>query len=471
MAQAVTHENGKLVRTLASVALALWVASLFLVSFLTFQSEDTYYGLLTLGFGTFFGWMVVGFAVYANPFFLYAVVKLRGGASPSRAVLTMVVLTLSLPFFKGVVRDEGSGTIMPVVSWGWGAVSWVLAIYLVTIAACLREGLLGRLGTYAAMFLPLGALIGLGATHVLQSNQANLQERALQISPAMAFTVKPLCGIQVAWPESPVVPEGAYVRVEHDPALLKVSENGIYAGVPPLIRYEQNGIDFTRHTSAKEPHFSVSVRSPASPKRYVLKSQATAQGALIQILDEQQVDRVLYEQPIKVWRGAHGKEACPSLVGPFGVTNAIVRALGQEQPAQFLSAELVDSVAREKCDLGFVFAEEPGKKQAVRLWDGKEVELMPESIRSRAGFCSERYVGLVYVSKNPDVSRGLGRNLNLFDRRTLQPIAAYNDNTVCPRNAHCADVTREFATGFRVEGGQAIIETTEGDLVAQRRLR
>jgi hypothetical protein len=471
MAQAAVQSDAKLVKTLASASIALWFASLFMVSFLTLELDGTYLGLFTLAFGTLFGWMVAGFAVYANPFFLYAACKLRCGGLPKRAVLVMVVLALSLPFFKGVLWNEGPGTIRPVVSWGWGAVCWILAIYVVTVAAALRGGVIGRRGTFVAMFIALGVLLGLCALHLQQASQANLQERAKKISPFMAFTVEPLCGIQVAWPDSPVVPEGAYVRVEHDPELLRGSAVGLYFAIPSLLRYELDGIDFTRHTSAKEPHLSLAVRSPASSKRYVLSSRTTAQGALIRILDEQEGGRVLYEQEMKVSWEAGKRSVCPGLKGPFGIEDALARALGQETPAQFPSADLVDSVARERCDLSFGNTQEPGGRQTPGRWDGKEVELWPESIRSRPGFCSERYAGLVYVSSNPDASKGLGSNLLVFDRQTLQPIAAFNDATPCAKGARCKDVSHAQATGFRIEKGQATVETTAGDLVVQKRLR
>jgi hypothetical protein len=121
-------------------AVGLWLVSLALPGFIVQGRTEVWNGGNILWLGLLFGWAVLGFAVYANLFFVPVAIRLFLGKRPTIAVGLMLVLAATLPFFRGVIADEGSGAVLPVVSWGWGAVLWIVAIVLLALAAAVRAG-------------------------------------------------------------------------------------------------------------------------------------------------------------------------------------------------------------------------------------------------------------------------------------------------------------------------------------------
>ena len=109
----------------------MWCVSLLLPGFRVETQAASVPGIYVLLLGLAFGWMVMGFAVYANLFFLRAAWVMHTGRLPEGSVVLVLLLAATLPLFRGPLRDEGSSAIAPVSSWGWGAVLWVIALLLI----------------------------------------------------------------------------------------------------------------------------------------------------------------------------------------------------------------------------------------------------------------------------------------------------------------------------------------------------
>ena len=114
-----------LARWLLAAASIAWLASLALTGFVVEPATEPWFGARVLTYGLLFGWLCHGWAVYANLFFLLAAARLFAGRVPVASTVIMLAFVATLPLFKGVPRDEGSGTILPLVSWGLGTFLWL----------------------------------------------------------------------------------------------------------------------------------------------------------------------------------------------------------------------------------------------------------------------------------------------------------------------------------------------------------
>ena len=123
---------------LLACAVLLWLVSLALPGFTVARSPEPWPGARNLGYGLVFGWLCRGWAVYANIFFFVAVLQLFRGKLPIVSTATMVVLAFTLPLFNGVPRDEGTGVILPVESWGLGAGLWLASLLALAVAVAVR---------------------------------------------------------------------------------------------------------------------------------------------------------------------------------------------------------------------------------------------------------------------------------------------------------------------------------------------
>lgn len=111
------------------------------------------------------GWLsplALNLAWYANPFFIYAVFKIINGKAPY--IPALIALVLALDTFRFGLLPSGSGYGYPVYGYGWGAILWLLAIFLLQFSIYIKkQGLDGQKinGTSirSYLFLPSGISI------------------------------------------------------------------------------------------------------------------------------------------------------------------------------------------------------------------------------------------------------------------------------------------------------------------------
>ncbi|NHZ66024.1 hypothetical protein [Massilia genomosp. 1] len=456
-------------KRLTYAACGLWLMSLALPGFMVDSRAEPLFGGMILLLGILFGWAVHGWSAYANIFFLVAAVALFSGRRPRGSVLTMLALAATLPLFKGVIQDAGSGAILPVVGWGWGAVLWIFSLILLTTAAATRTQLLSLLGARVVLGLLLVSLVAAAGFHLNQRSAVNSQERSLYLSGGMAFTRVPPCDLPLTSVDAPLLPHNAIVALDVDPDLVNVAGGTPYLWLPKLPNYQNSDFAWVTFRDPVISGGEVMVRFAIRPDRPVLQARKTEQGAVLRLLSSAS-GPVLYEQELKVTSTLRGRPLyCPMSTQIFtglrvGYDTNILRAVGQEYVAP-RPEKLVEEEARIPCNLS---AEDKDGMEGLRDWDGRQVILQPESVRARPGFCSDTYIVLTDIS---DYSAGGLKDLSpvaqVFDRKTLRPLATFNDGRVCPK-VSCEEAPRETARGVRVSDAQIIVETTSGDLVAKR---
>ncbi|NHZ94802.1 hypothetical protein [Massilia sp. CCM 8734] len=457
---------------LTYAACGLWLLSLALPGFMVETRAEPLFGGTILQFGLLYGWAVGGWSAYANIFFLVAAAALFSGRQPRGSVFAMLALAATLPLFKGVIpiRDGISGTILPVVSWGWGALFWIFSLILLAAAAATRAQRLSRPGAKVVLGLLLASLVVMAGFHLNQRSAANSQERSLYLSWGMAFTRVPPCGLPLTSVDAPFLPGDAIVALDIDPDLVNPASGMPYLWLPKLPNYQESDSAWITFGDPVVSSSEVMVRVAVSADRPVLQARKTEQGAVLRLLSRPS-GSVLYEQELKITFTLGGRPLyCPmstqNLTGlRTGYDTNILRAVGHDQAIAPRRETLVEEAARTPCSLS---VEDKDGMKGLRDWDGREVILQPESVRTRPGFCSDTYIVLTYVS---DHSGGGMTDLSpvaqVFDRKTLRPLAAFNDGRPCP-GARCDEVPRETARGVRVSDTQIIVETTSGDLVAKR---
>jgi hypothetical protein len=169
-------------RRLALLALALWAYSLTLIGLVFYSRMEPAPGYQIL----VTGWLspaLLNFAWYANPFFLYGIARLIGHGTPTLSSAIAAVLALDTVRFERMPVDEGGGSTV-LYGYGWGAIVWLLSIFLLLVAVGLRRVETGRAGepphvrdayrpAGAALFvLTLGAALLLAAQNRLVANPA-----------------------------------------------------------------------------------------------------------------------------------------------------------------------------------------------------------------------------------------------------------------------------------------------------------
>ncbi len=412
--------------------------------------------------------MVGGWAVYANIFFLYILSSIYKGKQPFLSVILMLALAATLPFFAGVVQDEGSGTILHVVSWGWGAGIWLSSLIILTIATTTRAGRLpiktgvGLLGVLITIF-SIAALI-----HHQQWLKANQQEREIYLSKGMAFTNTSFCGVPLTTTTDSLLPSNSIVNLEIDPKLQGDSKEYTYLPLPEFVNYQEHEFAWMSQQGLTPNPITVKVQSKTSNSLPVLQGNLTDEGAILRLFNKP-AGSVLYEQRLKLITNKHGwKEYCPMMSSSVnGLTTgydiSLLRALGQEPKKDQGRASLLSETARQSCDLG---TEDVQGVAGLRSWDGRNVILNPDSIRGRKGFCSENYISLVYADSSPDMLNEISPVVFVFDRKTLKPLALFNDGRGC--RGRCKEALHEIITGVRVSNNIATVETTKGDFAASR---
>lgn len=454
---------------MVSATLSAWVMSLILPGFNVAGQADSIWGYQILLFGMVFGPGVGGWAVYANVFFLFAAFKLKVGKTPIASIWLMLLLTATLPFFRGAMLNEGGAGISPVVSWGWGFVLWLFAILSLASVAAYQARVVSRTGMRVLAYAAVTISLGIGCLSIVQRLYANEQERDVYLPVGMAFTQVEFCGIPVSMPLEPVIPPGELIRLDIEPKLLAHGGELPRLELPKLLRYEEDGFDWVSYREVNSSYVVLTVREPAKPKRFVLQGRQTDEGAAIRLIDAK-TNSTLYEQRLKIrpLKGG-GSMYCPASGTSKGYMNAITRAVGQHLAERYPKETLKNETGRIACSLGSDYIDGTKDDEGLLSWDGRVVNLS-KSLRSRVGFCSESYIGLLYVSENATAGPlRLSPVVILYDRKSLRPLAAFNDGIACPLREKCPESSKDILLGFRIEGDTANVITTHGELAAKHR--
>jgi len=196
------------------LAVILWLLSLSLPGFLTPRADS---------WGNWTGWMLLAmmpfaflqptscWALYSNIFFWVALLRKDGIISLG----IMWLMTATIIFHTEIMIGE-----MPsydsVLSWGWGAVLWLLSYIALTLARAVRHHSDPALFLCIAGFfcsLAITLLIGL---NIYQYRSMNDEEREHLLPPSMAFTTQTISGIQIQpVPENFRLPADANIIVEN----------------------------------------------------------------------------------------------------------------------------------------------------------------------------------------------------------------------------------------------------------------
>jgi hypothetical protein len=462
------------VRWLAGAACAFWLLSLGLPGFIVDTQAEPWFGIQILLAGLIFGWATHGWAVYANLIFVSVAVLLLLGRQPWRLVLAMLVLAATLPLFKGVARGEGP--TLPVASWGWGAVAWVISLVLLAIAAAVRARRLAQRAVTIIFGLLLASVAGIGCLHFYQRGAANDQERSLYLRAGMAFMREPLCGVPLTAVTSPLLPRDSVVAFDVAPELVGASGDAPYLWLPTLSTYQEKDFAWTTLRNPLASISEVKVRIPTDLERPVLQARKSEQGAVLRLLLHPS-GPILYEQRLKEVTSVAGtRRYCPmSTPGfsglRFGYDTHVLRALGQDalSPRQESQApnrvRLEEEVAQTPCSLG---TDERDGVGGLRDWDGRQVIIKPDSLRSSVGLCSASYIALVKSSEHSDAGIKLVHTLvQLFDRKTLHPLTMFAARQPCPEG-RCPESVREIAIGIRISDAEVVVETRTGEFSARR---
>lgn len=448
----------RLVRFWTLSAVVSWSLSLLLPAFLM-DGDAPLIGYHTLLLGTLFGWMTYGWAAYANLFFLFAASRLWNGRSPRWSIIAMLALAATLPFFEDIQNSRR------VVSWGWGSLLWLVSLLMLATAAAVRNGMLEKRGTLkVALSLGIGVL-ALGGLRLYQVIIANQQETSLYLSPGMAFTMSPLCDLELTAVDGPLVEPGTVVRLDMDPELRSLDHQP-RIGLWGLSNDQQAGFSWAYYHYEYRRSLKVQVDTP--PDGPLLEIRKELGGAVIRLWNKPG-GRVLYEQKLRAVSSVSGwPRYCPMDSWNDlrdGYDTRLYRALGQDQQMhvkEFLREEL----ARTPCNLG---TEDLDGIKGLRLWDGRKVILEPDADRILPGFCSESYIALVSAENHSVAEKNeLTAWVTVFDRRTLQPLVDFSNQRSCGKEERCNAAPGNIIKGVQIANKELVVESQIGNIVAPR---
>jgi|GEM_PF-3528562 len=443
------------VRWLCCAALGCWFLSLTLPGFAVSSAGDSdtlWPGYMILPVGLLFGWVNMGWAVYANLLFFLILILVQNGKAAGKPIFFMLLLVATLPFLSGI--PSGSS---PLTAWGWGALIWLTSLFLAIAASGLQQQWftvrqIGYILTGIA-----GIYVLVATLHMYQWAQANIQEREIYLSNGLAFTVVPLCGIPLSWPEDSLIGADEILELDIDPSLDNIR-------LPEFERWRSGEFEWVMYNFTHEGRAKVMIRyqAPLYPPRFSLQAKATEQGALIRLV-QKDTGGILHEQKLRKRRLFHDRyyhEYCPAgwPKNRKGYEQALLRALGRQTDklSNGLSSQtqLQAETALESCDLG---EQDIGDIKGLRMWDGREV-VLPPSFHMHRGFCSKTYIAAATVGNHPEL---LDR-VYIFDRGTLQPLAEFKIDDTCSKS--CTDIT-----GIQISDDNVTVKTTLNDTQAKRK--
>jgi hypothetical protein len=252
--------------------------------------------------------------------------------------------------------------------------------------------------------------------------------------------------------------------------------------LPEFVRYERLGYDWDKYSLADIP--SMTVRSTPEPKKTLLQVKTTPDGGVIKIVNRA-TRVVLYEQPLRLVVAKDGrKRVCPLsgsdqwsglsrghydalrvALGPIIKSSSTTASLGKliDRPPQ---TKLLSEVAKPCGSRGMYFDSNNSEQDL----DGRHV-ILNGDVRKLSPFCSSSYVGLAFVRSGPVGSPDrLNADVYLYDRRSLRPLASFNDRSGCLVSGACSGtVPPENIAELHIEDDKAIVNTVEGVAAIKRR--
>lgn len=466
-----------LVMVLTLTALLIWISSLVLPGFVVDSRAGVMIGSQILVNGLLFGQHNNGWSAYANLLFFYVTFQLLRGKQPRETVFVMLLCAATLPFFSGIQRDEGTDVVLPVVSWGWGVVLWLISLILVASSAMVRSAVITGTSIKVLGFGIFAILVAILVVHQRQWQAANIQEREMYLPEGVAFTNARFSGIPFDWPDGPLVSSDAVISLDIDPILFSGRDGSPQLELPKLVAFRQGEFDwYTYEDPYLYPRVKVRKVASAGTKVFLFQAKQTTEGAVIRIIDT--VSKVvLYEQRFATtWRKGWNSVFFPKGTGDWwaglsiGYDRAINRALGlydQREPKK-PRALLHPEEAHTACDVG---SENVDGIDGLRMWDGRQVMVSMGFLNARVGFCSESYIGLINFNEHlqPNSNKSNPRYfVMVFDRRTLMPIASFVENVKCPEQ--CKDIAQQTVKGIRISDETAVVETMQQNFATQRNL-
>lgn len=440
-------------------AVLLWLVSLLLPGIIVNDAHEHWMGAAVLAFGLLMGWMVHGWAAYANLFFAWAVLRLYSKGQPNASLVIMWFLVATLPLFAGAAVG---GNVPKLESWGWGVVVWIGSFAVASVAAMVAAGHLATRGLRIAGVFGIAAIAAVVGFRGYQWSEANEQERRAYLPIGAAFAARELCGIPLTWPDRPVVAPGIVVQLDVDPALRSLAE-GRYLHLPELPDYQEEGYRWISYRTSTNDVFRIRAEQ-VTPSAVLEARPAEDEGAVMRLKDA--TGKVLYEQRLRrIPRKAYQATWCPEaqlghVDSSVSTDAALRRALGLPdypvEPAP--PATLEPDATTQRCDLG----EDIDRTRNLRAWDGRAVALSPGTdVKRMAGYCSGKYAALVTVSASWDKGQGHAA-VRLFDRATLRPVALLSGNLPCGDD--CMSLNGGQSRGLRVVEDAAIIDMPGGEV-------
>ncbi|MBI5784218.1 MAG: hypothetical protein HZA64_02065 [Rhodocyclales bacterium] len=462
-----------LVRKLVRAAWALWLLSLLLPGFVS-VGDGVAYGFMILWAGILFGWAVMGWAAYANIFFYRLARRLQSGRPADMSGVLMLALAATLPMFQGVIQNEGSMAASPVASWGWGVILWLISLGFLACAAAIRMAperrklWLSLLGVGVSLAAVPAAIV-----HDIQWRKANVQEREAYLSLGLAFTVQPLCGIDINWPQQPLIDPSEVVAIEVAPDLIDPPKGLPRLWMPSFLAYQEGEFDWRVYSDPVDvTNWSrIRVRTPAVRHRYAISAtgNTNVDGAVIQLLDRNANNKVLYEQRLRyVFDDKGQRHFCPFQTYKdwmsVGYDTALLYAIGQSKQRQdtFVFGNAVLDVP---CEVGP--PTKSGNWMNLRRWDDRDI-VVTEADPSIAGLCSANYAAMVYAwNVRPTTGENqLNTVVHLFERSTLKPIALFNNPRPNPPGSNRLPV--DSIKSVEIQGDSVTVKTVIGDARATR---
>lgn len=192
---------------IAAIALGCWVLSLPLTGLVLYSGQRKLPGYEILAMG----WLspiVLNFAWFANVFFLFAITRLFRGDVPLFSSAFAAILAFDIFRFHEFMLNEGGGST-PVYGYGWGAVLWVVSIFLLLVATGTKRPNSkysdAEVQEEPDRFLPVGVIL-LGATAVFSASLALNDRREANTAEAqrlqgIAFKRNKVCGVEEPQPQ------------------------------------------------------------------------------------------------------------------------------------------------------------------------------------------------------------------------------------------------------------------------------
>ncbi len=443
--------------------MVVWLISLCLPGFSITSKTDTYYGALILVLGLLFGWMALGLAAYANLFFLQVLSTLNNGKQPKASVIFMLIFAATLPFFPGPIVSEASGATIPVTSWGWGAVLWVVSLAFMAIAAAIKNQWMSVKFAKYCVIVVFGCVLSIVAIRDFQLSVASEQDRETYLTNDMAFTVAPLCEVSLNWPEKPLLSPDEVIVTDIDPALKPVNEDKPYLNLPQLPNYSERGFDWITYKGDCNGCL-IKVRYPQSANHPILQAKATQEGAIIRLLDKD-ASTVLYEQRLqtKIWHKRPVYCPRPSGYTEKGYDTAILKAIGHEKTKLSDKPMLETEKTEFRCDMGKANID---GIDGLREWDGRHVILADMGNHSHPSFCSEHYIIQANVEMcEPVGEKNMRAYLAAYDRKTFRPLARFSSAEVCSKST---EIPSDTIKSIQISQDQSTVETTLGKVTTKR---